>query len=605
MATALEKHDTCKTSKAAIQACHHIRSWLAKPDTSFTEKYGYVPFSEASYSLSNCPTITDSAQDEEGDIVLIQQFYVAPAPERHAENVVCLRRNLANPHIDRITMLNERKYTDQELGLDAVAAKLARKKLVQIVTGERLTYSAVFDHAKTLGDSAFIVLANTDIFFDDSVANVRKCGLRYNRRVLAQLRHEYNGQSELSKCRLFGVKNGFAAAPHSQDAWIWHSAHAIPPELEEVFQMGLGTAGCDNRVLHWLGIAGFARFNLPLFVKAYHYHTSELRNHHKVSGENCKPPYHMLYPYYPMSGWLPNPSLTFDVVQDNAWLRGFIEAALKRGNVFMIPRLAGIENDVAALGAELEQTGRLPPNRKAALKAGLPRLKENAGVKLSNNDQVKHYARAYLGAFHSADAYFTWAPWGGVAKHWPVSYQFMESNFIKPKTDARVLDIFNTIRCGPWTRALKGKRILVVSAFVETIRTQIARKIRPYPIELFPDCSFVFIKPPQTQGANPALPFAEEFETFLEDVRKIKDDFDVALCSCGGYGNPLCGALKDMGKSAIYVGGVLQMYFGVYGRRWEKETPQMLNAYKHEGWVRPSLDERPTAHTDIEAGCYW
>ena len=604
MAATLEEHDSCKVSAAAIQACRHIRSWLAEPSGSFTEKHGYVPQSEASYALSSCPSVADSVTDESGDIIVVQQFYIASAPERHAENAVCLRRNLANPHVDRIDLLNEREYTYHEMGIHEDEDVLrARGKLRQVVIGERLTYAATFAHAQSLGNSAFVVLANTDIFFDASIANVRKCGLKHNRRVLAQLRHEYTGGDELARCRLFGATAGFAAAPHSQDAWIWHSNHVLPEELEHTLRIGLGTAGCDNRVLHWLGIAGFTRYNLPVFVKAYHYHTSALRFHQK--GPPGKPPYHMLYPHLPMTGWQPDSALSFDLVRDNAWLRGFIEAALTDKRVFTIPRLAGVENDVAALGAELEQTGRLPPNRKEALAKALPRMKTNAGVRLSDDGQVKHYSRAYLGAFHTADAFFTWAPWGDVAKHWPVSYQFVESNFMKPKTDARVLDIFNVVHCGPWTRALKDKRILVVSAFADTIRSQLSKHVQPYPIDLFPGCSFVFLKPPQTQGENPSQSFAAEFEAFVEGVRGIKDEFDVALCSCGGYGNPLCGALRDMGKSAIYVGGVLQMYFGVYGRRWERENPEIMRAYMHDGWVRPSTAEQPRQYNAIEAGCYW
>ena len=115
----------------------------------------------------------------------------------------------------------------------------------------------------------------------------------------------------------------------------------------------------------------------------------------------------------------------------------------------------------------------------------------------------------------------------------------------------------------------------------------------------------MFLKPPQTHGDNPARPFATEFEEFVEKIREIRDEFDVALCSCGGYGNPLCAAIADMKRSAIYVGGVLQMYFGIYGSRWEREAPELLKAYKHDGWVRPAISERPAGHEQIEKACYW
>ena len=56
------------------------------------------------------------------------------------------------------------------------------------------------------------------------------------------------------------------------------------------------------------------------------------------------------------------------------------------------------------------------------------------------------------------------------------------------------------------------------------------------------------------------------FEMMCDDISKI--DFDVALLGCGGYGLPLCNYIRHtLGKSAIYVGGGLQLLFGVMGSR--------------------------------------
>ena len=79
----------------------------------------------------------------------------------------------------------------------------------------------------------------------------------------------------------------------------------------------------------------------------------------------------------------------------------------------------------------------------------------------------------------------------------------------------------------------------------------------------------------------------------------MKDEFDVALLSCGGYGNPAINRIHDMGKSAIYVVGVLQMYFGVYGSRWERERPYD-EVFKNKHWVRPTSDERPKGFENVE-----
>jgi hypothetical protein len=44
----------------------------------------------------------------------------------------------------------------------------------------------------------------------------------------------------------------------------------------------------------------------------------------------------------------------------------------------------------------------------------------------------------------------------------------------------------------------------------------------------------LFLKPPQTQGGNPSEDFTIELERFVKEIDDIKDQFDVALCSCGG-----------------------------------------------------------------------
>ena len=150
-----------------------------------------------------------------------------------------------------------------------------------------------------------------------------------------------------------------------------------------------------------------------------------------------------------------------------------------------------------------------------------------------------------------------------------------------------------------------GKRILVISPFADTFQKQVPHLPKLYGRDMFPGCTFTFLKPPVTNARNKARPFMEELGEFTSRVQAVKDSFDVALVSCGGYGNPILGRLYEMGKSAIYVGGVLQMYFGVYGSRWERERPLVMKLFKNEHWVRPSNDERPPGFENVEESCYW
>ena len=91
----------------------------------------------------------------------------------------------------------------------------------------------------------------------------------------------------------------------------------------------------------------------------------------------------------------------------------------------------------------------------------------------------------------------------------------------------------------------------------------------------------------------------------MENVKNIQHTFDIALCSCGGYGNLVCAEIYKLGKSAVYVGGVLQMYFGIYGNRWMRERPDILKLFMNKHWTRPKNNEKPSGHNKVEGSCYW
>ena len=222
-------------------------------------------------------------------------------------------------------------------------------------------------------------------------------------------------------------------------------------------------------------------------------------------------------------------------------------------------------------------------------------LKNNTGLSFETKESVRAYASHYLAAFEKCEVYASWEPWGKYVKHIRESQGFIQKKFVRPQFGAFVLDIFNYAANDPWTRALAGKRILLVSPFVDQFNAT------AYPVDLFPGCTFVHVKPPMTQGGEPSRGWQVEFKELCEAVSKV--EFDVALCSCGGYGNPLCAYIYSMGRSAIYVGGVLQMYFGVYGQRWLREQKDATNLYLTAEWTRPAI--RPKGHESIENGCYW
>lgn len=162
----------------------------------------------------------------------------------------------------------------------------------------------------------------------------------------------------------------------------------------------------------------------------------------------------------------------------------------------------------------------------------------------------------------------------------------------------------------PWTLALKGKKVLVVHPFAETIKNQYARIDKVFPNDvILPEFDLKVLKAVQTAGGNKT-----KFKTWFDALQYMEDeidkiDYDVCLLGCGAYGFPLASHIKRKGKQAIHLGGVLQLLFGIKGRRWETERIYLERFryldYYNEYWVRSSNADKPIGADGIENGCYW
>lgn len=167
----------------------------------------------------------------------------------------------------------------------------------------------------------------------------------------------------------------------------------------------------------------------------------------------------------------------------------------------------------------------------------------------------------------------------------------------------------------PWTRVLKGKKVLVVHPFVETIfhQHQIHSKLFEHPL-VYPDYELLTVKAVQS-NAGVEVPFADWFEalSYMEDqISKI--DFDFAIIGCGAYGLPIAAHVKRLGKKAIHLGGGSQLLFGIKGKRWDNDAyhwpnlPQLNTNYSslyNEFWTRPNEAETPKSAVRVEGACYW
>jgi hypothetical protein len=527
-------------------------------------------------------------------IILITQFYISTNASRQKEIVNCLIYNLTNPFINEIYLITEKDYSLDKIGLPE-NINTSKIKLVNI--NARMKYSDAFNIVSQYNLKGYIIVANSDIFFDSTIEKLYVSNAALEKKVYCLLRFEYTN-TDLTKCNIFA--NGTSC---SQDTWIFHSTYNILPKHNKLFNFYLGVLGCDNHITYLFSTLGFKLYNEPFLIKTYHNHASNFRtydNSTRIFGQ-----YILVKPIlYENNKPIVNQKLRYNIQEENNELRLYLEDKITKNTNFILPRISGIENNFAYLGVCISNQ-QLSKEQYSYINNVIKAMKNNAGIKLTSINSILKYSELYLEAFNLCDAYFDWDKTGNYINHIAVSHEFITINFEKKKFWALTIDVFNNIYNNPWTQALKGKRLLIISPFIESMKSKLDVLPEIYGVDLFPNCEFIFIKPPQTHAEMPSEDFDIELNKFIEEIKKIKDEFDIALCSCGGYGNLVCAEIFKMDKSAIYVGGVLQMFFGIYGNRWLKEKPEILKIYMNKHWSRPSENEKPNGHNNIENGCYW
>lgn len=560
---------------------------------------------------------------KDNEIHIFLQFFISDNIERYNELKFCLKSNLLNPYITHIHLLNEKIYSDIELGIENDEHKC---KIVQTDIGKRLSYADLFKYIRLNCISGYCVFTNADIMFDYTINKVRYSIISEEKKMFALLRYEYIYGINLNDCKIFGPRCD------SQDTWIFHYSKienmnntqevncSIPIKEchEKVFNFYFGIPGCDNKMAYLINILGGEVINDPMFIRTYHYHISQNRTY--SNNDKIKSPYSLIIPAgfnkYNMKHFTNNIDIELLNFTNNDLLYNYISKKINENTKFIIPRISGHENNYAFYGRVIKENNINNKNNQFDINSDILKyfgntidiMKRNAGIKLSNIISIIKYSDQYLRAFDNCDIYGGWESWGQYMPHIASSHEFIRKTYSEKQIFWSIaMDIYHYIYNRPFTLALKGKRILIVSAFCDSIKSKIDDRSKIYDgVDLFPECSFIFIKPPVTNGDNPSEEFDIELEHFYSRLDKIKGQYDIALLSCGGYANPIANYIYEIhNASAIYIGGVLQMYFGIYGKRWMADRPDIFKLYMNDYWTTPLINERPMNFTSIENGCYW
>lgn len=264
----------------------------------------------------------------------------------------------------------------------------------------------------------------------------------------------------------------------------------------------------------------------------------------------------------------------------------YIISCLNSSKPIMVARFGAVEIKAVLYGI------LPPPICKILRKYCKGHLHNNAGFFPLNDTSIKKFARIMLEDMKEVDILGSWRP---------------EEIFFQKRLKHSYRCSIETLTpqvnlANPWSMALANKKVLIIHPFAKSIENQYKfQRDKLFDNKnVLPDFqSLEIIQAVQTIAYNTAG-FKSWFEALEYMKQEIaKKDFDIALIGCGAYGFPLAAYIKRMGKKAVHIGGSLQLYFGIKGKRWDNSN--LYNEY----WISPSAEERPQNLSKVEEGCYW
>ncbi len=217
------------------------------------------------------------------------------------------------------------------------------------------------------------------------------------------------------------------------------------------------------------------------------------------------------------------------------------------------------------------------------------------GIFPQNGEMLKTFSEIYLDSIKHIDVLGIWYNVGEnetINKYCPKS-KLIPLSSIEPY-----------FHKNPWSMHLKGKKVLVIHPFSESIEKQYKIKERLFEDpDILPDFELITYKTPITLPGEQTQynSWSKTLFNMKKDISQI--EFDLAIIGAGPYGLPLGAYIKTLGKQAIHIGGATQILFGIKGKRWEEN--ERFKKFFNKNWTYPLENETPQSAKDLEGGCYW
>jgi len=543
-------------------------------------------------------------------ITLIYQFFKHKNMKRFHEIRESLWKNVNNNNIDRIILLNERMYSEEEIGV-------SNPKIQQIVIGNRLNFSDIFEYVEKLKIKGYIVTCNADIFFDNTLRNLKFTNIHEEKVVYSQLRFEYNN-TQLSKCKLFGPRCD------SQDSWIFHSNCNIPQKFRKLFKIKYGIRNCDLKINYLFSILNFKIINEPFFIKTYHYHSSNIRDY--LNKPALERPIMFVIPHlnpandlslYPLNMWsgksktsymqYSNDENNFIDNKDMLNMCSLIKYSDDNNLNFTVMKTNMHNCNLAYCSDKLQKN--YDKNDKFSISTIISEMQgsilfyKNFGLKLDSLKKISLYVAKFFEicnkcqiCIHTQVGHSDYInvinkdnPHN--IKVGPVIHRFVLDFIRKCKnipTSENILNIGAHIFNQGWFDILTKKKILIISKHYKLIKKQIdmltTNNNNFYRRPIFKDCVYEYFDIPQTKTDNEDM--VDTVNNYIKDFREniSIDSFDVVFIGDTVYDFLILDYINTIGKSGIIAGNFLPLWYGLYSKYHMKYNSDIVKMFMDENW---------------------
>ena len=194
-------------------------------------------------------------------IILFTAYYKAKHAIRQEELIYCLKKNIQCDAIDKIVLIIDDDHVPE--------VKSPKIEIVNLL--ERPTYLDWVELTQERDDNILSILANTDIYFDDSILNLKEIFANNSQAFVALSRYDKEGD-----------RQKLHQNPHwSQDVWVISSQYQFTESLKKSLNFSLGVPRCDNKIAYLFTIHGTRVYNPCHQIKTVHVQESQLRAYSK------------------------------------------------------------------------------------------------------------------------------------------------------------------------------------------------------------------------------------------------------------------------------------------------------------------------------------